>query len=363
MDSTIDSYVSIDGVTTEKQRIPSEILTQVVEGFQRIAWILGAANEGQVVDKRFRPGSDLKERHMLEWGIPIPGSYVLPVYLSGIQESETDKNDLNTIYNIFTAVSRNDGEMFKYLVQDSRLRDRLLETLKKLLPKSWENWQIKYTCLGKEPTSLDSKSSVTVKSWSAKSFPRKQDETLTIKGDLLSIDFEANKVVVRYPPTHRSIECIYIPEIEDSILESRKELIEVTGRFILDENGHPSRLTEVSRIHPVDLSLMTFNQFEYEGRTLLVDPPLNFQPLLDEETSQLYVIKNDPIGVNVVAYTREDLMDILVEQVFFLWDTYGDSKVNETDLTEGALRRRKELRNRLKEKIKINRLHFEPRRI
>jgi hypothetical protein len=61
--------VSIEGLETENHRISSEILIRVINGFQKIAWILGAASEGKNFDKRFRPPSALKSRHKLDWGI------------------------------------------------------------------------------------------------------------------------------------------------------------------------------------------------------------------------------------------------------------------------------------------------------
>lgn len=345
--------LSIEGLETAKHRISSEILSRIIEGFQRVAWILGAASEGQVYDKRCRFPSEFKERHKIEWGLSVAGSYVLPLYQAeSIQEGQTVQHvDLSKIYGIFSAISSQRFEDLKQILPDSRLREKLLETLKYFLPRSWENWQIKYVFQDRPPASLDQKSYSIVKTWYSESLSsRKLDEVLTIKGDLLRIDFEAHKVLVRYPPTHRPIECYYLPEIEDSILESRKELIEVTGRFVLDNEGHPERLSEVSVIQPVDLSEMILSKFEQADQQLIVlNKPLTLKPFLDEETSQLYVLEDKLIGIHVSASTREELMESLTDQIFFLWDTYGRDDVAPDNLTTKANILRKELRKRFKE--------------
>ena len=345
IDPNSEAFVSVEGVATEHHKISSEILIKVIGGFQKIAWIVGAVSEGQTCDKRFRPSTDLKDRYQIDWGVPFKGSYGLPIYF---EKSESTSN-LQKIFDIFNAVSSQNLDSLKKLVPDSRLRDKLLETFKDFLPRSWENWQIKYAIPSQIPAYLDATSYNIVKSWSIESRSAKQNEILTIKGDLLSIDFEANKIIVRYPPTHRPIECIYLPEIEDSILENRKGQIEVTGKFILDDEGHLTRLTEVSRVQPVDFSVMMLNKLQIGERELFFTPPLLLTPVLDEETSQFYVIENKELRITLVEQTREDLMVALSDQILFLWNTYACDEVELNALTNDAQDLREKLRARIKE--------------
>lgn len=345
IDPSSEAFIVVEGVVTERHTISSEILIKVVGGFQKIAFIVGAVSEGQTCDKRFRPTTDLKDRCQVDWGVPFKGSYGLPVSY----EKGESTSDLQKIFDIFIAVSSQNYDSLKKLVPDSRLRDKLFETFKNFLPRPWENWQIKYAIPSHNPAYLDSTSYNVVKSWSIESRSTKQNEILTIKGDLLSIDFEANKIIVRYPPTHRPIECIYLSEIEDSILENRKGQIEVTGKFILDDEGHPTRLTEVSRVQPVDFSAMVLNKLQVGERELFFNPPLLLTPVLDEDTCQLYVVENKELGITLVEQTREDLMMALSDQISFLWDTYGSDEVEFNTLTKDAQVLREKLRKRIKE--------------
>jgi hypothetical protein len=153
-----------------------------------------------------------------------------------------------------------------------------------------------------------------------------------------------------YLPTHRSLDCYYLSEVEDSLLEGRRDLIEVTGRFILDREGHPERLTEVSSIQPVDLSPMALDSFiEQDGKTLELLSDLIFIPNLDADTKQFYTIHNESLKIDVEGITREILMGNLKDQLFFLWDIYGHDSINTSVLTKGAQKLRLNLRKHFKE--------------
>lgn len=337
--------IYIEGSITEQHRIPSDVLTRIIDGFQNVAWNLGAASEDAAYGDRSRRISlDLKKKYMIQWGLPKPGSYVLTLYPP--IEQQIDAN----IMEILTSLATDNFDKLKKTIPDSRLRSKIFKEALNFLPKVGENWLLKYTHNGRS-ASLDAKTSQRVKVWFTESLSAPQpDEVLTIKGELLRIDFEAKRVAVRYLPTHRSIDCYYLPEIEDSIIESRRELIEVTGCFVLDREGHPERLTEVSAIQPVDLSPMTLSQYiQQNQRKLCLTTPLILIPILDEETKQLYIISNELLNIEVDATTRETLMQNLEDQIFFLWDTYGSDQVDPDTLTKGAVTLRNALREQFRE--------------
>ena len=307
--------------------------------------MIGATSEDAAYGERSRRiPSDLKKKYMIQWGLPKSGSYVLTLFPPTEQKIDAE------IMEILTAVATDNLEKLKKLMPDSRFRSKLFEATLRFLPRIGESWQLKYTHKN-HAASLDARSCQKLKAWFAESLSAPQpDEVLTIKGELLRIDFEVKRVTVRYLPTHRSIDCYYLPEIEDSIVESRRELIEVTGRFILNHEGHPDRLTEVSAIQPVDLSPMTLSQYiEQDQRKLTLSDPLILTPTLDEETKQFYIIRDAPLNIDVEATTREVLMQNLEDQLFFLWDTYGSDKVNPNTLTKGALILRQALRKQFQE--------------
>lgn len=71
-----------------------------------------------------------------------------------------------------------------------------------------------------------------------------------------------------------------------------------------------------------NLSTVNFRSIEYGGRTFEFDKPLELTPELDE-TKQLYCLEKPELGIDVYAYTRDQLDLGLREQIAFLWDTYA----------------------------------------
>lgn len=68
---------------------------------------------------------------------------------------------------------------------------------------------------------------------------------------------------------------------------------------------------------------MIFDRVEWNGRQLTIDPPLTLIPSMDEDSSQLYVLADDDLGIHVFAQTREQLAEELAEQLLFQWDAYA----------------------------------------
>jgi hypothetical protein len=173
------------------------------------------------------------------------------------------------------------------------------------------------------------------------------DAVLTVTGELIRIDFDKQLVVLRYPPTRQEIECIYLEELEDSMIENRRQMIQVTGEFTLDADGHPTKLTDVTRIEPVDISPINIREVSRGDKKLRLKIPLFLTPKLDEETQQLLVAEEPQIGLHVFAYTRDELIHEINEQMIMMWDEYVNVDVDE--LASDAQRLRETLLRRLEE--------------
>ena len=78
-----------------------------------------------------------------------------------------------------------------------------------------------------------------------------------VTGELTSIDFAARKVSITYPPTSMTLECIYEEAVEDFLYEKRRDLFQVTGRVLLDSEGAPKQMSDVTDIRDLDTSPLT----------------------------------------------------------------------------------------------------------
>jgi len=287
---------------------------------------------------------------MLHCGVSRDGSYILPLSLGAPSQRHVDvpdltRNILEQLYQLLSALTSDSRDQVTKLLPDSRLRDRALRGLALGLPRPGEQWSLGFAAQGQDEIHISVRSARRAEAWTLEL--ETLDEVMTVTGELIRIDFDQHKVVLRYPPTGRDLECVYLPDIEDTIIESRREPIQVTGRFILDGEGHPLRLSDVTRIETVDLSAMSFSHVEHNGRVLVLTPPITLYPMLDEESSQLLVATDQELGIHVYAQTREALVEELAEQLLFLWDTYAQEAPDR--LTSDACQLGQVLRQRLRE--------------
>ncbi len=148
---------------------------------------------------------------------------------------------------------------------------------------------------------------------------------MTVTGELIRIDFDKRIVVLRYPPTHEEIKCIYLEDLEDSIIENRRQKIQATGQFTLDADGHPIKSTNVTRVEPVDLSPILIREILWHNKKLRFKSPFLLSPQMDD-TEQLYVVEEPEIGLHVFSYTREDLIHEINEELAMLWEEYAVTK-------------------------------------
>lgn len=311
--------IRLTGTAVVDHSVSAEVLVRTIEGIQQLAFLLGAAREEIEINQRFKLPAEIRKKYTLKCGVPLAGSYVLPLELKDSISSEGGL--LGKVYELLKSIDNASPEGLRDLFPDTVLRARALTHLRQLLPRPGEDWELQYSSNGRA-VHATSKFSERISSWIEKSSD--EGTTMTIKGELVKIDFQARTVIISYRPTSKDIKCIYLPEVEEMLLQSRRELIEVTGQFTLDTRGAPTKLTDVFKIESVDLSPIQVSRFTWLEREFLLNPPLVLTPTLDEETRQLYVLTDRSFGIDVFAETRDHLVQELYEQIVFLWDTYAD---------------------------------------
>lgn len=340
--------IRIVGTETEGHQVSFEILAQVLSGLQKTAYVLAAAHQKQTWSQRFTPSAAIKSQGTLRAGLPQPGSYALPIEFAPAQgELFEPLTLLNDLGRVFAAIAEDNRAILDKVLPDGRYRERTLREITRFLPKPGSNWGLQFQHGESPPVTLDARHTRQLEQWLAPEDPRHL--TMTVTGDLIRVDFEQNLLTLRYPPTQRELECSYVQEIEDTLIESRREMIQVTGRFTLDSDGNPLRMSEVTRIEPVDLSPLSFPSLEQAGRCLLFDPPLHLEPSLDQDTQQLLVVSDASLDIHAYAQTREQLADELTGHMFFLWDEYALAEPE--TLTAGAQALQAALRSRCREEV------------
>jgi hypothetical protein len=308
--------------------VPAEVLARVLSGMQQLVYLTASVQEQRKIGVRFRLSEEIKQRYSLSCRIPVPGSYALPVSL-GMSEVDTSlftdyKILFEMIDGLFASIQSRSLDHLFDVFPDGKVRNRALREVRKLLPKPGEGWQFGFQVGVKEEVLLVPDDAIpTIDRELAQDSP--EDTVMTVTGELIRIDFDRRTVVLRYRPTHRELECVYVDELEETMIENRRGLIQATGQFTLDEEGNPTRLTNVTKLEPVDLSPITLKTVQWQGQTLRFTRPLLLEPKLDEESSQLYVVENTDLALVSYAQTREQLVQDINEQIVFMWDAYVET--------------------------------------
>ncbi|MZP31302.1 hypothetical protein GTO91_16465 [Heliobacterium undosum] len=330
-------HVRLSGQEMDEHKVSLDVLTRVLTGLQQICYLLATDHHQHSFQQRFRVPSAIQRQYLLRCALPQSGSYVVPLSLTPPEQGTILTDDLMTVLakmnSFFRSLSSGSDEMMATVTQDKAIRNRLLRESKRLLPKADERWVFGIQ-FASNPTEhrLDYLSSRFIDS--LLSAHNTEDQLLTVTGELIRIDFEQRRAVIKYPPTHREIECIYREELEDTMIDSRRQMIQVTGQFTLNNDGHPLRLTEVTKIETLDLSDVVLTTVPSSRRVLKFKQPIVITPYLDSDSQQLLVLEEPSLGIHVFGYTRDQVIQELYEQVQFLWDEYA--KAPESNLAPDA---------------------------
>ncbi|MDJ0707386.1 MAG: hypothetical protein QNJ46_29280 [Leptolyngbyaceae cyanobacterium MO_188.B28] len=271
--ATIRLTNDADGV----HEVPADILVRALSGMQQLVYLIATAQEQKTIGVRFRLSQEIQQRYSLSCQIPQPGSYALPIALgTGDVDASlfTNYSDLlGKIEKLFSAIQNEAPDALFDSFPDGKIRNRALREVRKLLPKPGEGWKLGFQQGDRTEILLASDSAITVIDRElAQDTP--EDTVMTVTGELIRIDFDKRTVVLRYLPTRKEIECVYVEELEETMIENRRALIQATGQFTLDDEGHPSKLTDVTQLEPIDLSPIILKFVHWYGRDFRFRQPL-----------------------------------------------------------------------------------------
>ncbi len=341
------SELSITGRETADHTVPADVLLRTLDHLQRIVLLIAAAEEKHPIQDRLSLPQAFRQRNSLRCGVPKESSYAIPLSFPQaypLLEASGDLSPLDRTFQILQSAASGAWKELEQAVPDRRYFSRILVELEAMLPRPGDRWGFTLTAGGRQ-VQVDSKTYRAVRDFRSPDIT--EDTVMTITGDLVRVDLASRKVTIRYQPTGREIPCYCEASAMASVLENWSEPIQVTGRFTLDQGGHPVRLTNVTRVSPVDLSPLTFDHIDWLGRRLIIDPPLVLEPIRDKDSGQLYLLIDNDLGIHVFARTREEVADELAEQLLFQWDTYAVEAPE--NLSQGARWLKEQLIARMKE--------------
>lgn len=314
----------IDGHDQEVHSAPAAVLVRLLQNAQLAFDLIGAHVEGREIKRRARFSAATSQRFQLICEIPQTGSYALPVTV-GQADGLFDLDPVKRAYEVFRslvqAVSVHDDAGVAAALPNERIRRRVLESIKAMAPQAEANWKL---ALHDEADAVFANFDAAIPAFvdSILTTEEQREAGRVITGELKSIDFTERKLTLIYPSTNKELACIYDEDIEDMLYARRRDLIQVTGRVLLDDQGTPKQIIDVTDIRDLDLSPLVLDTIHFGGLHIQASPPLSVEPELDD-TQQLLCVVQDDLGIDVFAPTRAALLAELNEQLAMLWREYA----------------------------------------
>lgn len=295
-------------------------LTALLQGMQKLINLLAEQESNGKLDKTVQK---LMTIHCL---VPQKGSYSIPVEFGCLNGSLLDFDDLvSAVYQsacdcIGCVYS---GSMEKIKGYSSLYRKKILKTIRDMLPKSGSSWNIGIS--GKDfserifTNASRANASRLLKHESAE---ENQDQYLTVTGYLVAMDFEKHSLTMKYPPTGTELECFYQDDLEVELFENRKGMIQVTGNVTYDpDKTTPKKITDVESIEPLDISEFILKSVPLDESALLVfKKPITLIPE-QTESMQYLTVRHPFLGIDVMAQTRDELWEWVLDDLRDLWET------------------------------------------
>ncbi|MBA3756881.1 MAG: hypothetical protein H0X02_11915 [Nitrosomonas sp.] len=322
-----------EGNFPDAHSLPVDILIQFLEGARRAIYLFGMQTEGKSVKTRLRVPAEIEKKFALRVLPPKESSFLLPALIGDTRADLLARQQIHQVVDDFKSFGKSlagdESQLLSQLVPDSRNRRHILEAFRSMSPRPGSDWQVSiYNSLGAPFTLTEETVS---KASQLLTLPEDVEAIQTVTGKLQAIDFGARKVTIFYPPTSRELECFYSDDVEELLVENRRDMIQITGRVVLDEHSLPKKISEVQDIRDLDLSPFKVSQIPFGNQALRFREALEIEPKLTED-KQALTLEHAELGIMVLGATREELASELHSQITFLWKEYAqeeDSKLDE----------------------------------
>ena len=312
--------------------VPASVLVQILQNAQQAFELIGVHVEGRSINQRVRVPVATSQRFQLICQLAESGSYALPVIVGSateLFESEQTEKAFRIFRDVMERVSSRDATGLTEALPDERIRRRVLEAVKGMAPRADAKWTL----------ALHDSANVTFAFLDVQTIPfvqntlvpaAQREASRVVTGELKNIDFIERKLTIIYPPTSKELDCLYDEALEDLLFERRRDLIQVTGRVLLDDQGSPKKIIDVSDIRDLDLSPLEISTVLHGAVSLRVTPALLLEPSLDD-SKQLLCVENQELDMMIFAPTREALLVELHEHLAMLWQEYAQARDDDLD--------------------------------
>jgi len=321
------------GGSADYHQLPVELMINLLNNIRELAYLIVAQEQGISYNERFNPSRKIRDSYIIKCELPMQGSYAQAVSFEYVGENSLfdPTKPGECISKLLGFINDSEERDINQLFPNIKIRSKALSCLRGAFPKPDNDI---YLNIVDGKNIIDSRS---VQRNLTTIIDRTQaivEEYMTVvTGRLISIDFEERKIIIIHTTTRRELDCFYNEDIEDMLFENRRQLVQITGMVMLDDNEQPKKITDVVSIQEVDLSSIVINDINFGKKKLHFKNGLILTPALDA-TEQLYTISYPELGLELFAYTRQEITSDVKSDIVYLWEEYA--KAEDDTLTEDA---------------------------
>ena len=327
--------------------VPMELLMRLMDGIGRLVYLVSR----RVMIDSSVPVLELAEfrrEFQITCASPEFGSFVLPIGLRANRDEYRIyvPRIMTYLFSVLLALNAGDKKDAVLEGLDQEGKARLSNAICQISPEKSDAWKVV----------LDLESSVKKEVSLSPEFVDRaalllntnndldsDDGMTSIIGKISSIDITARKFVLDIPYSGKKVECNFRKGTLRSLLcEGVATGVQVTGRFVLDQDEDPVSCDGEVTIRALDLSPIALSGFESGGKSYRLKGGTKFfRPSLDDEYGQLFILKDAALGLDVFARTRSELVELASEQFQVNWETYA--LADDSRLTPAAIDLKKSL--------------------
>lgn len=324
-----------------------DYVINLLEGIRDLSYLTVAQQGGTAYNERFRPSKQIKDSIVIRCKPAEIGSYAQTLTFDTTEPSLLPEYDpevvCSKVKSFFVDLAHNAGDKIEQAFPNSKLRLRAIKSVRKAIPPADS---VVYVDVDDDPA-ISSRSIHINSALMIEAVQNVVEDYMTVvTGRLTRIDFDQKKLVIQHPVTRRFLDCYYNEEVEPMLLEHPRELIQVTGNVVMDENDMPKEISDVVGIHEVDLSPIEVAFIEADGLKLRFKQPTSLRPELDD-SEQLFVLRDTGLGLDFFAYTRGEIVADIQSEIVFLWKEYA--LADDAVLSDEALSLKRNILTRLEE--------------
>ncbi len=335
-------HLHFEGEATHGHTVPATALVQAAQALQRAIHLLALAHEGRDLKERLRVSQELDRKYSVLFKVPKNGGYDIPYVIRNTALSLFEPIDLEVVtrqhIDTLDAVARGDINALKRTIPQGAIRRQYLTALKNMQPSKRTGLVVSIEDARKRKL-LDGRivAEKLVPMLAEPVTPTVKPRVVT--GRLDALDFQARKLTLALF-SGRRLDCVYAEDFEPALVENRRELIQVLGEAVLNDDDELKALNNVTEILEIDESPLVIEAFHaHSGEPLKAKTALSLEVSFDQQDG-LYIAVGD-FNLMVTGETRAELEASAVAALAFVWSEYVVA--SSADFTQDGL----EVRGRL----------------